>query len=72
MKNHPLIKLIINILSNNSTRFFESYIKDFKLNLNNFFIHLSAEGGISDGPATGNIRVVVDDNCGSSGGGGGR
>ena len=36
MKNHPLIKLIINILSNNSTRFFESYIKDFKLNLNNF------------------------------------
>lgn len=36
MKNYPLIKLIINILSNNSTRFFESYIKDFKLNLNNF------------------------------------
>ena len=38
MKNHPLIKLIINILSNNSTRFFESYIKDFKLNLNNFLV----------------------------------
>ena len=36
MKNYPLIKPIINILSNNSTRFFESYIKDFKLNLNNF------------------------------------
>lgn len=38
MKNYPLIKLIINILSNNSTRFFESYIKDFKLKLNNFLV----------------------------------
>ncbi len=36
MKIHPLIKQIINVLSNNSTRFFEAYIKDFKLNLNNF------------------------------------
>ena len=41
MKNYPLIKLIINILSNNSTRFFESYIKDFKLNLNNFSLFLN-------------------------------